>query len=415
MKRWFSPRAAVALWTAVCGCALLWAVTGRADAAGTNGAAAFAPKAFVNQFREMQAGELLARMITVVEIAAYVAAAYFVSKWLNRFIRGHLARRAQKSASYWDDLFVTLLNGPVQVIVLALFLNFGMDLLEWGGRLRFWCENAITVLVMVSVLLVLLKGVDAIIEVWRRRLPDDGEKEFHHSFLLLVGKLCKALVFIVGGFTLLSHLGVDVRAALASVSVAGLAFGLAAQDTVSNLFGAVVVFVDRPFQIGDRIKVGDVDGNVESIGVRATRVRSVDGFLVTVPNKNIGSNTVVNVSRRGTIKVELNYGLTYETPAARVAEASATLERIFRSHPKTHDVIVTFDKFLDSSLNLNVAYWCSTTVWKEYCRALQEIQLQVKEQFDARGFEFAFPSQTTYHKFDPAQGPAQGGKTPGVV
>ena len=93
------------------------------------------------------------------------------------------------------------------------------------------------------------------------------------------------------------------------------------------------------------------------MGLRATRVRTLDGYLVTVPNKTVGNNTVTNISRRPSIKTELNYGLTYETTAPRVRQALKILEEIFKTHPKTSDVIVTFDRMLDSSLNLKVIHW----------------------------------------------------------
>jgi MscS family membrane protein len=176
-----------------------------------------------------------------------------------------------------------------------------------------------------------------------------------------------------------------------------LALGLAAQDTVANLFGAVSVFMDRPFKVGDRIRVGgEVDGVVEEIGLRATRVRTADGFLVTVPNKSVGNNTVTNIAARPTIRAVLDYGLTYDTPAARVREASRILEEIFRGHPKTSEVTVHFNRFGDFNLNINVVWMCATTDWKEYTVALQELQLQVKERFDAEKLDFAFPTQTVH-------------------
>ncbi len=99
-------------------------------------------------------------------------------------------------------------------------------------------------------------------------------------------------------FTVLGNLGFDIRAALASVSVAGLALGLAAQDTVGNLFWAGAVFADMPFRIGDRVRIGEVDGAVEEMGLRSTRIRSVDGFLIKVPNKNVGNAAIVNITCR---------------------------------------------------------------------------------------------------------------------
>jgi MscS family membrane protein len=196
----------------------------------------------------------------------------------------------------------------------------------------------------------------------------------------------------------LPKFGVDITALLGSVSVLGLALGLAAQDTVSNLFGAVAVFMDKPFRIGDRIQVAGIDGTVEEMGLRATTVRSLEGFLITIPNKTVGNTTVVNISRRPTIKTEMNFGITYETPTAKVKRAIQLLEEIYQQHPKTKDVIVTFNKFMDSSLNINVVHWWNDAEAREQLAGLQELNLRVKERFDAEGIDFAYPTQTVYNK-----------------
>jgi MscS family membrane protein len=196
---------------------------------------------------------------------------------------------------------------------------------------------------------------------------------------------------------LLQNLGVNITAILGSVSVLGLALGLAAQDTVSNLFGAVAVFMDRPFKVGDRIKVGsDVDGVVEEMGLRATRVRTADGFLVTIPNKTVGANTVTNVSSRRFIRGVFDYGLVYDLPAERLRRAAELLREIYGTHPKTHEVQVHFNKFGDSALNLNVVWLCEGTDWNAYIAAVEALQLEVKARFDAEALEFAFPTQTVH-------------------
>src|SRR6185436_7683335 len=109
--------------------------------------------------------------------------------------------------------------------------------------------------------------------------------------------------------------------------------GLAAQDTLANLFGAVAIFIDKPFRIGDRIKLESIEGDVETIGMRSTRIRNLDGHLITVPNKTMGNATITNVTRRPSIKTEMNLGLTYDTPTDKVKRALDILEETYRKHP----------------------------------------------------------------------------------
>ena len=194
----------------------------------------------------------------------------------------------------------------------------------------------------------------------------------------------------------MQNLGVNVTAAIASLSIGGLAIGLAAQDTLANLFGAVAIFADKPFRVGDRIKLDAVDGQVEAIGLRSTRVRSSDGHLITIPNKTMGSATITNVTARPNIKTEMNLGLTYDTPTEQVQRATAILEEVYRAHPLTTDVWVSFNRFDASALNINVVHWWNGVDQKTYLAGMQELNLAIKRRFEAEGIAFAFPTQTVH-------------------
>lgn len=350
----------------------------------------------LNRVPALQAGLFGRPLWQYVAFALYLVLAFYAAKLVDWLIHSRLRAWAARTRSHWDDLVVGLLDGPVKMIVFVLLVNVGLQLFDWPQWAETWVHKLTILAVGLSLMLVVLKAVDAAVTVWQRNLPADGDRQFNEQFVGLVGKALKGVLVVVAVFTVLGNLGFDIRTALASVSVVGLALGLAAQDTVANLFGAVSVFVDKPFKLGDRVKIGDVDGTIEEMGLRSTRVRALDGALITVPNKSVGSATVVNITRRPTIRASFSLGLVYDTSAARMREAAALLEEILRAHPATHDFIVHFGKFADFSLNLDVLWWCRTTDWKEYTRHLQELNLTIKERFDAAGFDFAFPTQTVH-------------------
>jgi len=335
----------------------------------------------------------------------YLTLALLAATVFDRVFRFQLNLWVRRSQIHWDEATVRRLAGPLKLVTFLAILDVGLDLFDWPDWIELWVAKLSYVAIGASLLMAFIKVVDAAVVIRRTKLPADGDRAFNEQLLLLVGKLLKAGGLVIGLFTVFGHLGIDIRAALASVSVMGLALGLAAQDTVANLFGAVAVFIDRPFKIGDRIRVGDVDGVVEDMGIRATRVRSLDGFLITVPNKTVGNTVVTNISSRPTIRTELNFGLTYDTSAARMERAVQIIDQVFRSDPKTRESNVYFNRFLDSALNINVVFVCGTTDWKEYCRILQSLNLQIKERFDAEGLSFAFPTQTTIHQFPPVPEP----------
>jgi MscS family membrane protein len=132
--------------------------------------------------------------------------------------------------------------------------------------------------------------------------------------------------------------------------------------------------------------------------LRSTTVRNLDGHHVTIPNKLMGNAIITNITRRPTIKVEMNFGLTYDTPAAKVKRATALLEEIYRANPRTADLIISFNKFADSALNIFVVHVWSGTDAKQHFAELQALNLQIKERFDAENIEFAFPTQTVHLK-----------------
>jgi MscS family membrane protein len=141
-----------------------------------------------------------------------------------------------------------------------------------------------------------------------------------------------------------------------------------------------------------------VDGVVEGIGLRSTRVRNLDGYLITVPNKTMGNSTITNIARRPNIKTTMNLGLTYDTSVAQLRQAVRILEEIFQAHPMTHDVLISFNEFDDSALNIQVVHWWKSTDYRAYLKDLHELNLAIKQRFEEAGLNMAYPTQTVYVK-----------------
>jgi MscS family membrane protein len=234
--------------------------------------------------------------------------------------------------------------------------------------------------------------------LWREHSAAAEDKLFAEHLFPVIRKTAKVALIIAAAMLTADNLHIEIKTLLAGLSIGGLALGLAAQDTVANLFGAVAIFLDKPFHIGDRIKVEGAEGTVESIGLRSTRVRSPDGHHVTIPNKTMGNAIITNITRRPSIRTEMNLGLTYDTPAEKVKRATAILEEVFRAHPKTGELVISFNKFADSALNIFIVHVWNGTDQQAHFAALQELNLRVKERFDAEKIEFAFPTQTVYVK-----------------
>lgn len=328
----------------------------------------------------------------------------FLALWLSRFvdwvIRAWLKRWAAKTATKFDDLLLELLRGPLRVVTFMIFLHVGLRVFVWPVWIEEYLAKGLKIVVAVAITYLALKLVDLAVNFWRDQHTKDEDKLLDDQLFPFVKKAFKAFVIIVATLVTAQNLNFNITGLLASLSIGGLALGLAAQDTVANLFGAVAVLLDKPFRVGDVIRMDGVEGTVETIGLRSTRVRSLDGFLVTVPNKTMGNATITNVSRRPNIRTVMDIGLTYDTPAAKVDAATKLLAEIFRADPNTHDLLITFDKLADSSLNIRVIHWWNSTDMRAYHAQLHKFNLQIKERFDAAGLGFAFPSRTVYVRQD---------------
>lgn len=330
----------------------------------------------------------------------YIFLAFYISKFLDYLTRVWLKKWAEKTATTFDDLVLGLLNGPIKIVAFVIFLRIGLDVFRWPDMVQNVLSKGFAIIVAVSLTYMVLKFIDLVMGYWRRRAKGETDRAFDEQLFPIIRKSLKVFVVVVATLVTLDNIGVNITAALASLSIGGLAIGLAAQDTLANLFGAISVFADKPFRIGDRIKLENIEGTVESIGLRSTRVRNLDGFLITVPNKMMGNAAITNITRRPNIKTEMNLGITYDTPVEKLNRAVKILEEVYRGHANTADLVVGFNKFADSALNIQVVHWWNGADGKPHVAGMQELNLKVKQRFDDEGISFAFPSRTLYVRQD---------------
>jgi len=339
----------------------------------------------------------------------YILLAFYVSKFLDYLTNVRLKRWSRRTGTKLNELLVPLLRGPVRVVAFVIFLDIGLDIFDWGTAAETYLAKGFVLIVAVSLTYVSLKLIDLVLGLWRERAQAGGDRGFDDQLFPVISKSLKIFAVIVAVLVTASNLHINITGALASLSVGALAVGLAAQDTLANLFGAIAVFIDKPFRIGDEIRLEGVTGTVESIGLRSTRVRSPDGHHVTIPNKTVGNDIITNVTRRASIRTEMNIGLTHGLPAEKVRQALQILEETYRGHPMTAELTVTFNKFAESSLNILVIHGWKGTDAAAQQAAMQDMNLKIKERFDAEGITFAMPAREVYLKQPPGTGVPGGG------
>ena len=328
----------------------------------------------------------------------YVFLAFYVSKMLDVLIRGRLRTWAEKTSSRLDDILLELLRGPIKVVSFVIFLHIGLKIFSWPEWFADFTSKALKIVVMVSLTYMVLKCIDLLTGYWRQRVSNEEDRSSAEQLLPIIRNSLKTFAVIVATLLTLQNLGLNITSLIASLSIGGLAIGLAAQDTLANFFGAVVVLVDKPFRIGDQVRLDNVEGTVEMIGFRSTRVRTADGHLVAIPNKTVGNATITNLASRPHIRTVMNVGITYDTATEKVRRAIEVLEEVFRKNPMTKEVQATFNKFADSALNLQIVHIWKGTDAKRQLVALHEINLEIKRRFEEEGIQFAFPTQTLFVK-----------------
>jgi MscS family membrane protein len=224
-----------------------------------------------------------------------------------------------------------------------------------------------------------------------------SESDLDDQLMPLIRRLFKVILWAMGIIIGLNNAGFDVAALIAGLGIGGLALALAAQDTVKNIFGGIMVYIDKPFKLKDRIKINGHDGFVEEVGIRSTRMRTLEGRVITLPNAKFSENAVENVSAEPTRKVITNLGLTYETQPAKMQEAINLLKEIASNNPGVDEgTIVSFNSWGDFSMGILFIYFIKPEA--DILGVQTERNMEILTQFNEPGLEFAYPTQTIYRK-----------------
>jgi MscS family membrane protein len=232
----------------------------------------------------------------------------------------------------------------------------------------------------------LSKLVRLLLDLWAMRDKSAVEAQVRSSFVPLLGKLSTGAIFIIAVLLVLDNAGYNVSGMLAGLGIGGLAVALAAQDILTNLFGSMVIFLDRPFIVGELIEIDKYEGKVEKIGLRSTALRLPNGTRAYIPNKMMGQSPITNISRRHRIQHTPVLRLANDTPAAKIEEALKILREVYTEHPLTDQADIYWRDFGlfngVSSLDIIISYWCKSSDNLKFLHAIEEINLEVKKRLD---------------------------------
>ncbi len=325
-------------------------------------------------------------------------------------INSYAKRLAKKKGETPLTLLLKALANPIYVAVFAAGIFFAKVPLffddENGIRNAIgdgWVTLA-RVILAIAAAYGLYRLVD-VIEYYLNRLVGKTETKLDDMLVPIVRKALRITIAIIAILLISENiLGADkVKSLLFSAGIGGIAVALAAKDTIANFFGSITIFTDRPFQMGELVKIGEHLGPVEEVGFRSTRIRTLQGHLVTIPNSVITNSCVENIGRRPYIRRTSNITVTYDSGHTKAKKAVEIIKEVLADVPEVNTdperpPRVYFSDFNDWSLNIYMSYWVKPADYWLYHQVNEQVNFEIMKRFEAEQIEFAFPTQTLYVK-----------------
>ncbi len=301
-----------------------------------------------------------------------------------------------KSKTKLDDIIVDMIEEPAvyMVVVVGIWFAFASLTLPEG-----WMETigrGYQVIVALLVGWLLSRLFSAICREYLFPLAEKSDNDLDDLLVPVITKGVNMMIWALAIVIGLNNAGYDVAALIAGLGIGGLALAMAAKDTVANIFGGFTIFTDKPFYINDRIVIDGYDGFVQEIGIRSTRLKTLSGRIVTIPNSTFADSPVENITWEPSRKIKIDLGLTYDTSPENMEKAMEILRDINAQNTHTQEnSVVAFNGFGDFAMNIMFIYYISSG--EDIAGTQSEINMAILTRFNEAGLEFAFPTQTLYN------------------
>jgi len=306
-----------------------------------------------------------------------------------------IKRFTQKTETKVDDILLEVLSKPLGFLIVGAGVFLACVILGIKQVVVLKVLKTLFIFVVAWVSYNFVISFEPYIYQFASKFGKDLSEELG-SFIV---KLCKIFVIGLGVLTILQEWGINVSAIIASLGLGGLAFALAAKDTVANLFGGLTVLIDKSMKKGDWIKIGSVEGIVEDIGLRTSKIRTFEKSLVTIPNQILATDSLENFSKRSVRRIKMLVGLTYDTKREQMQKILKDIRDMLKNHPgiaKDELLMVYFRDFGASSLDIFVYCFTNTADWEKYLAIREDVNLKIMEIVEKHGASFAFPSTSVY-------------------
>jgi MscS family membrane protein len=321
-------------------------------------------------------------------------AAILLRHIITNIIFHYLKKLASKTETTLDDKLFPAMEPPTATLVMIGGIYAALTVLQVSAQVDRWVLNGAKISALAVVLWGIIRAGAALLS-HAEELAHERQMTVA-TFMPLIKKTLFIFAVIFSVLVIAQSQGLPVQSFLAGLGIGGLAFALAAQDTIANLFGSFVVVVDQPFKVGDVVRIANHEGKVEEIGLRSTKIRTAARTLIVMPNKSVASEAISNLTRMPQRRVDQTLGLTYDTKPEQLEGLIGDIRRLLREDPDVHPetIVVSFANYGASSLDLQLVWFATDPDWVKHMAVRERINFKIMRAVAARGLSFAFPTQT---------------------
>jgi len=319
----------------------------------------------------------------------------FLRKLLANLIINVIHPFTKTTKTYYDERILSALKGPLTFVFIIIGVRLFFALLFLETDLINMIINSMIAYNVFLVIYEMTYALRGLVYKFTSRFNPELSHEMGNFILAFL----RGIIIFIGLGVILQVWGINVAGLIAGLGIGGLAFALAAKDTAANLFGSIALLLDKSIRIGEWIKIDGVEGVVEDIGMRTTKIRSFQKSLITLPNQMIANSPIQNFSRRGIRRIKMTIGLTYSTTSEQMEKILLDIKNMLKNHDgisQKDTMLVNFTTFNDSSLGILIYTFTNTSNWAKYLDIQEDINLKIMKIVEENGLGFAFPSQSVY-------------------
>ena len=326
----------------------------------------------------------------------------FARRIFFRTIMHSFKLMARKTKTDLDDQVLTAIEQPLEFAFVVIGLYVAVQFVTLSETLAYIFAQLVRSLIAVTIFWAIFRVIDPLSSLLDRAIGILGSESMHETVKGFFVKVTKAVVVALGIAAVFQEWGFNVAAVLGSLGLVGMAVALGAQDLIKNMFAGLTIFLDRIFEKGNWIKTPDVEGTVEEIGFRATKVRQFDKALVTLPNAKLANEALINYSRMTNRRIHWMIGIEYRSTKEQILNIIQGISRYihecgdFETDPTLTKTFIFLDSFGSSSIDIKLYCFTKTTVWGEWLEAKERLAYKIKEIVEGQNASFAFPSTSLY-------------------